>query len=146
MKYLLILLLTLNLTFSFSQPKIGEENIKTSTIFMIDKSWSPRGATKFKADETSYLQITDDYFVLSERTRGESEYFEGNIETMIETNRGVHFWVKFRGRAIISCDIEFIDNDVKIHLYHSLGRYDKYYSGHIASTEEVKKLLEYIKK
>ena len=50
MKHLLLLLLTLNLTFSFSQPKIGKEIVNTSTIYTIDDSWEPKGATKFKAN------------------------------------------------------------------------------------------------
>ena len=53
MKHLLLLLLTLNLTLSFSQPKIGKEIVNTSTIYTIDESWEPKGATRFKADETN---------------------------------------------------------------------------------------------
>jgi len=147
MKYLLLLLLTLSSTFGFTQPKVGKQMVKTNTIYILDKSWAPRGATKFKTDESSYLQIDDKYFVLSERTRGVSSYFEGDIETIIETNNGIHFCVRGRGlsngKPIISCDIEPNGDKIKIHLYHALGRYDKYYSAHLATQEEIQKLLEY---
>jgi len=146
MKHLLLLLLTFNLTFSFSQPKVSKKSINTSTIYMIDESWAPRGATRFKADETSYLQINGNDFVLSERTRGKTEYFEGELEGVYERGDGIHFWVKFRGRSVISCDIDPTEEGVNIHLYHALGRWDKYYSAHLASKEEVKNLLDYIKK
>lgn len=145
MKHLLLLLLTLNLTFSFSQQKIKKET-NISTIYMIDESWSPRGSTKFEADKTSYLQMSGGYFVLSERTRGKTEYFEGDIESVVERSDGIHFCIKFKGRSVISCDIEPNGDNVKIHLYHAVGRWDKYYNGHLATTDEVKKLLENIKK
>lgn len=145
MKHLLLLLLTLNLTFSFSQQKIKKET-NVSTIYMIDESWSPRGATKFEADKTSYLQMNGGYFVLSERNRGKTEYFEGDIESIVERGDGIHFWIKFKGSSVISCDIEPNGNNVKIHLYHAVGRWDKYYNGHLATTDEVKNLLQLIRK
>ena len=145
MKHLLLLLLTLNLTFSFSQQKIKKET-NISTIYMIDESWSSRGVTKFEADKTSYLQMSGGYFVLSERTRGKTEYFEGDIESVVERGDGIHFWIKFKGRSVISCDIEPNGDNVRIHLYHAVGRWDKYYNGHLATTDEVKNLLQLIRK
>ena len=44
MKYLLTLLLTLNLTFSFSQLKEGHKEITTPTVYMIDESWKPNSS------------------------------------------------------------------------------------------------------
>ena len=147
MKHLLLLLLTLNLTLSFSQPKIGKEIVNTSTIYTIDDSWEPKGATKFKADETSYIHISNGYFVISERTRGKTLYLEGDIADLVETTKGcIHFWIKVRGHATIVCDINPSDEGVNIHIYNTVGRYDKYYSGHLATKEEVKKLLENIRK
>ena len=147
MKHLLLLLLTLNLTFSFSQPKIGKEIVNTSTIYTIDESWEPKGATRFKADETSYIHISNGYFVISERTRGKTLYLEGDIADLVETTKGgIHFWIKVRGHATVVCDINPLDEGVDIHIYNTVGRYDKYYSGHLATKEEVKKLLENIRK
>jgi len=143
MKYILLLLLTLNITFGFTQPKISRENVKTSTIYIIDESWSPRGAPRWKADKTSYLQIVGNHFVLSERTRGESQYFEGNIESLVERAGGIHFWVKSRGSLIMSFDIKPNGNDIRLHMYHSLGKYDKYYNAHLATQKEIQLLLEY---
>ena len=146
MKYILLLFLTLNLTFSFSQSKIEKGKINTSTIYIIDESWKPRESPRWKADESSYLQISGNYFVLSERTRGKYLDIEGDMESIVERGEGIHFWVKSGGRSVISCDIEPSGDKINIHLYHSVGRWDKYYSGHIASTKEVKNLLENIKK
>ena len=146
MKHLLLLLLTLNLTFSFSQSKIGKEIINKSTIYTIDESWEPKGATKFKADETSYVHISNGYFVMSERTRGKTLYLEGDIADLVETSKGIHFWIKVRGHATIVCDINPTNEGVNIHIYNTIGRYDKYYSGRLANKEEVKKLLENIRK
>ena len=146
MKYILLLFLTLNLTFSFSQSKIEKGKINTSTIYIIDESWKPRESPRWKADESSYLQISGNYFVLSERTRGKDLDLEGDMESIVERGEGIHFWVKSGGRSVISCDIIPKGDKINIHLYHSVGRWDKYYSGHIASTKEVKNLLENIKK
>ncbi len=151
MKHLLLLLLTLNLTLSFSQPKIGKENIKTSTVYMLDETWQPRGATHWKTDgDLNYIQIvSEEYFVLSSRTRGKFEYYEGEIESWTKTGSRVHFWVRGRAgqTATLSFDIDFLeDGEIQIHMYNTLGRYDRYYGAHIASKEEVKKLLEHIKK
>ncbi len=146
MKYLLLLLLLLNLNFSFTQTKSVIKKTNTSTIYIIDESWQPRGSTRYEADDKSYLQLTGGYFVLSERTRGKDVYVEGDIESVVERGDGIHFWVRYGGRSVISCDIEPDGEDFKIHIYHSIGRWDKYYSGHLATTTEVKKLLENIKK
>ena len=143
MKYLLLLLLTLNLTFGFTQSKTNKEEIKTSTIYIIDESWSPRGTTRWKADKNSYLQIAGDYFVLSERTRGKTQYFEGNINSLVERAGGIHFWVKSRGSLIMSFDIKPNGDDIRLHMYHSLGKYDKYYNAHLATQKEIKILREY---
>jgi hypothetical protein len=134
------------MNFSFTQSKLGINKTNTSTIYMIDESWQPRGSTKYEADNTSYLQMSGGYFVLSERTRGKTEYFEGDIESVVERGDGIHFWVKYRNHSVISCDIEPKGNSVKIHLYHAVGRWDKYYSGHLATTTEVKNLLQLIRK
>jgi hypothetical protein len=146
MKFILLLLLTLNLTFSFSQSKIENKRTNRSTIYIIDESWQPRGSTRYEADKSSYLQLTGEYFVLSERTRGKDVYIEGDIESVVEKGEGIHFWVRYGGRSVISCDIEPDGVGFKIHVYHSIGRWDKYYSSHLATTTEVKKLLENIKK
>ena len=143
MKYILLLLLTLNITFGFTQPKVDKEKTKTSTIYIIDESWSPREAPRWKADETSYLQIAGDYFVLSERTRGKTQYFEGNINSLVERAGGIHFWVKSRGSLIMSFDIKPKGDDIRLHMYHSLGKYDKYYNAHLATQKEIKILREY---
>ena len=71
---------------------------------------------------------------------------EGDMESIVKRGEGIHFWVKSGGRSIISCDIVPSGDEINIHLYHSVGRWDKYYSGHLASTEEVKNLLRYIRK
>ncbi len=146
MKYLLLLLLLLNLNFSFTQTKLGIKKTNTSTIYIIDESWQPRESPRWKADESSYLQISGGYFVLSERTRGKDLDIEGDMESIIERGDGIHFWVKSGGLSSISCDIIPKGDKINIHLYHSVGRWDKYYSGHLASTEEVKILLQYIRK
>lgn len=151
MKHLLLLLLTLNLTLSFSQPKIGKENIKTSTIYILDETWQPRGATHWETDgDLNYVQVvSQDYFVLSSRTRGKFEYYEGEIESWTETDSKIHFWVRGRAGsgATIAFDIVFLEGDkIEMHMYNTLGRYDRYYGAHIASKEEVKKLLEYDRK
>ena len=143
MKYILLLLLTLHITFGFTEPKIDKEKIKTSTIYIIDESWSPREAPRWKADETSYLQIAGDYFVLSERTRGKTQYFEGDINSLVERAGGIHFWVKSRGSLIMSFDIKPKGDDIRLHMYHSLGKYDKYYNAHLATQKEIQLLLEY---
>ena len=146
MKYLLLLLLFLNLNFSFTQTKLGPKKTKTSTTYMIDESWKPREIPRWEADESSYLQISGDYFMLSERTRDKYLYLEGDIESIVERGEGIHFWVKLDGRSVISCDIQPSGDKINIHLYHSIGRWDKYYSGHLASIEELKNLLQYIRK
>ena len=146
MKYLLLLLLFLNLNFSFTQSKLEVNKTNTSTIYIIDESWKPRESPRWKADESSYLQISGNYFVLSERTRGKDLDLEGDMEPIVKRGEGIHFWVNSGGRSIISCDIVPSGNEINIHLYHSVGRWDKYYSGHLASTEEVKNLLRYIRK
>jgi len=143
MKYLLLLLLTLNLTFGFTQSKVGKEKIKTSTIYIIDESWSPRGATRWESDKNSYLQIVGDQFVLSERTRGKTQYFEGNINSLVEKGGGIHFWVKSRGSLMMSFDIIPNGDNIRLHMYHSLGKYDKYYDAHLATQKEIQLLLEY---
>tara|TARA_R110000765_G_scaffold399226_2_gene493775 strand:- start:34 stop:483 length:450 start_codon:yes stop_codon:yes gene_type:complete len=143
MKYLLLILLTLNLTFGFTQSKVGKEKIKTSTTYIIDESWSPRGATRWKADKNSYLQIVGDYFVLSERTRGKTQYFEGHIKSLVEKDGGIHFWVKSRGSLMMSFDIIPNGDNIRLHMYHSFGKYDKYYDAHLATQKEIQLLLEY---
>ena len=143
MKYLLLILLTLNLTFGFTQSKINKEEIKTSTIYIIDESWSPRGVKQWESDKNSYLQIVGDYFVLSERTRGETQYFQGHIKSLVEKGSGIHFWVKSRGSLIMSFDIIPNGNNIRLHMYHSLGKYDKYYNAHLATQKEIQLLLEY---
>ena len=79
MKYLLLLLLFLNLNFSFTQSKLEVNKTNTSTIYIIDESWKPREAPRWKADESSYLQISGNYFVLSERIRGKDLDLEGDM-------------------------------------------------------------------
>ena len=113
---------------------------------MIDESWKPREIPRWEADESSYLQISGDYFMLSERTRDKYLRLEGDIESIVERGEGIHFWVKLDGRSVISCDIQPSGDKINIHLYHSIGRWDKYYSGHLASIEELKNLLQYIRK
>tara|TARA_R110000751_G_scaffold303580_1_gene418419 strand:+ start:214 stop:669 length:456 start_codon:yes stop_codon:yes gene_type:complete len=151
MKYLILLLLIFNLTLGFTQHKPQPEITKTSTIYILDETWKPRGATHWNTDgEVNYIHIiSEEYFVLSSRTRGETEYYEGDIQSWVETASTIHFWVRGRsGRtATLSFDIKFQENsNVEMHMYNTLGKYDTYYSAHIASKEEMQVLLEYYKK
>jgi hypothetical protein len=154
MKYLLLLLLTLNLTFSFSQSKEGYKEITTSTVYMIDESWKPKGSILWPTEgNTSYVQIVSgEYFVISYRIRGRDYYFEGDIEDWVYDDYKLNFWVRGRdlsgGKPVLSFSLLYdVDKKhVHMHLYNTLGKFDNYYSGHLASQEEIQKLLEYDRK
>jgi hypothetical protein len=151
MKYLTILFLLFNLTIGLTQTKPEPQNTKTSTVYILDESWQPREAPHWETDgNTNYVQIVSkEYFVLSSRTRGKIEYYEGEIQSWVETPTKIHFWVRGRAGsgATIAFDIKFIeDGYIEMHMYNTLGKYDKYYSAHVASKEEMKVLLDYYKK
>ena len=67
------------------------------------------------------------------------------IKSLVEKDGGIHFWVKSRGSLMMSFDI--IPNgdggDIRLHMYHSFGKYDKYYDAHLATQKEIQLLLEY---
>lgn len=149
MKQLLLLLLTLNLTFGFSQPKEGHKEVTTSTVYMIDESWVPGEAYRWSTeDNTSYVQIIHGvYFVISYRVRDVDYYFEGVIKDWVYGEYKLNFWVRGRdlssGKPVLSFNLIYdVDKkDVHMHLYDTLGKFDNYYVGHLASEEEVKELL-----
>lgn len=157
MKFILSMLFALSVTFADAQvkPKVTQPQ-KTSTVYIVEESWKPRQADRWNAEQPSYVQIVaGEYFVLSVNTRGKIDYFEGDISTWIENPSKTHFYVKgSMGSEILSFDIipSVYDIETKelthvnLHMYHMLGRYDKYYSARIATTEELKELLNYIKK
>ena len=151
MKHLILLFLLFNLTIGLTQIKPEPQNTKISTVYILDESWAPRGATHWPTNgDVNYVQVvSEEYFVLSSRTREETEYYEGEIQSWVETPSSIHFWVRGRGgrTATLSFDIKFLENsNVEMHIYNTLGKYDKYYSAHIASKEEMKVLLDYYKK
>ena len=43
----------------------------------------------------------------------------------------------------MSFDIKPKGDDIRLHMYHSLGKYDKYYNAHLATQKEIQLLLEY---
>lgn len=153
------MLFALSVTFSNAQrinvtPKVVQSQ-KTSTVYIVEESWKPRQADRWNAEQPSYVQIVaGEYFVLSVNVRGKLDYFEGDITTWIKNTSKTHFYVKgSMGSEILSFDIIPIYDietkeltHVNLHMYHMLGRYDKYYSARIATTEELKELLNYIKK
>ena len=148
MKYLIIIILLLTTVAGFCQKE------PKSIVYILDESWAPRAATHWPTDgAVNYVQVLgEEYFVLSSRTRGKVDYFEGDIESWVDSGLKVHFWVRGVGgrTATLSLDIVHLDNidsrinsggDVEIHMYNALDQYDKYYSGHIASKEEMKALV-----
>lgn len=154
------MLFALSVTFADAQkisvtPKNPQPQ-KTSTVYIVEESWKPRQADRWKAVQPSYVQIVaGEYFVLSVNTRGKIDYIEGDITTWIENPNKLHFYVKgSTGAEIMSFDVTNSAYDIKtkklthvnLHMYHMLGRYDKYYSARIATKEELKELLNYIKK
>ncbi len=148
MKHLLFLLFTLSLTLGFTQNKLAPKITKTSTVYILDETWQPREAPHWETDgDLNYVQIvSEEYFVLSSRTRGKFEYYEGEIESWTETDSKIHFWVRGRAGsgATIAFDIVFLEGDkIEMHMYNTLGRYDKYYGAHVASKEEMKALLDH---
>lgn len=153
MKYLITLLLILNSLVTFSQTKKDYKEKEISTVYMIDETWSPRSAARWGVDNDSYLQIiSEKYFVMSYRVRGKDYYYEGDIESWVKDQYKLHFWVRGRnisaGKAILSFDLLY-DKDKKhvhIHIYNSLGKFDTYYSGHLATKEEIEELLKYTRK
>lgn len=157
MKFILSVLFALGVTFADAQvkPKVVQPQ-KSSTVYIVDQSWKPRDAARWEAIQPSYVQIVSgEYFVLSVNTRGKIDYFEGDISTWIENPNKTHFYVKgLTGSDIMSFDITPSAYDIEtkelthvnLHMYHMLGRYDKYYSARIATTKELKELLNYFKK
>ena len=75
---------------------------------------------------------------MSERTRGETLYLEGDTEFGKTTKGGIHFWIKVETATIV-CDINPSEEGVNIHIYNTIGRYDKI----IARLEEKKKLKNF---
>jgi hypothetical protein len=160
MKFILSMLFALSVTFSNAQrinvtPKVVQPQ-KTSTVYIVEESWKPRQVDRWESVQPSYVQIVSgEYFVLSVNTRGKIDYFEGDITTWIENPNKLHFYVRgSSGAEFMSFDVTPSAYDIKtkelthvnLHMYHMLGRYDKYYSAKIATKEELKELLNYIKK
>ena len=160
MRYLITLILTASTLLSFGQSdrikvKETKPDISVSTIYMLDETWAPRAGQHWPTEEgTSYVQIvsgewkssTQKWFVISYRARGKQLYYSGEIESWVETDGKIHFWVRGRGNttATLSFDIMFMeDGKVGMHMYNTLGMFDEYYSGHKATLEEVNKLLKY---
>jgi len=151
MRYLILLLLTFNLSFSFGQPKTHKHETAITTIYMIDESWSPRAGQRWDTDgNTSYVQIVSgEYFVMSYRVRGKDYYYEGDIESWVSTENKIHFWVRGRelsnGKPILSFDLTYNKNDnyVQMHSYNALGKQDNYYTGRLATIEEIQNLVKH---
>ena len=156
MKFILLMLFALSVTFADAQvkPKVTQPQT-TSTVYIVDESWKPRDTTRWAVEQPSYVQIvTGEYFVLSVNVRGKLDYFEGYIETWIKNTNKTHLYVNgVSGNPIMAFDIIPSAYDIEtkelthvnLHMYHIIDRYDKYYSARIATIQEVKDLLNYIK-
>ena len=103
-----------------------------------------------RGGNTSYVQIIPgEYFVISYRVRGRDYYYEGEIKDWVNEEYKLNFWVRGRelsgSKPVLSFSLVY-DRDrehVHMHLYNTLGKFDNYYSGHLASEEEIQNLLKY---
>lgn len=151
-----ILLLLIFASFSvLSQSETPVDSTSTSDLsmfFILDRAWSPNSPKRFNTDSSpNYIQIFNTEAVICARSRNQSIFMEGEINSFEQISEieqtTTKFYIRGRNRSagkLVSVEIiETIDEEITIHVFQKLGSYDKLFSAHPASQEEINQIAEY---
>lgn len=151
-----ILLLLLFASFcAFSQTPLPKDSLQTNDLaffYILDRTWSPNSPQLFDTDNSpNYVQVFNTEAVICARSRNHRIFIEGEVNDLKEIKEIdqtiTRFYVRGRNRSaggIVNVEIiETIDDEVTIHIFQKLGSYDKFFSAHRASDEEISEIRDY---
>lgn len=125
----------------------------TDKVYILDSYWKAGAKAKFETDGyPSFLSIENGVITLFSKSRDKKFAYNSSIlELVVTQENNDETKISFIGEKFFvnpsrpSFEItEKSDGNVKVHVFQTLGGYDSYFSGHLASDEEVNALMKYL--
>lgn len=153
MKHFLFILFILNFVIVEAQNGETDSLANLDKTYILDSYWKAQSVKKFETDGyPSFLSIKNGIVTLFSKSRDKTFAYESTIIKFEVSKKNMNEKMSFVGEKHYvnptrpSFEITEEDNGkVTVHLFQTLGGYDSYFIGHVASEEEVDALANYLK-